>query len=119
MKILKKALISEKSFQEAALSKFTFIVDKKASKESVAASCKELFGVDVLSVNIINTIGKVKRTKKGEGKRSDQKKAIITCKKGQKIDLFEEVEETAKNKIDKSKIEKVSDVEVKVKTKEK
>src|SRR5476651_799677 len=96
--ILKKALVSEKSFHEAVSSKFTFHVSSNANKESVALSCKELFGVDVLKVNIVNTPGKVKKTKKGEGRRSDQKKAIVTVKKGQKIDLFDIEEDSKKDK---------------------
>lgn len=94
--ILKKAMISEKSFQMAAEGKFCFIVDKSADKNTVADAVAELFSVDVLDVNMSNYIGKEKRTKKGAGKRSNYKKAIVTVKKGQKIDLFE-VEKDKKN----------------------
>jgi large subunit ribosomal protein L23 len=87
--ILKKALVSEKSFKEAALGKFTFVVDKDATKEDVSKAIKNIFDVDIIAINLLNVKGKVKRTKKGLGKRSDFKKAILTLKKGQKIDLFE------------------------------
>lgn len=103
--ILKKALISEKSFSKVAEDKFTFIVAKSATKESVAEIVKELFGVDVLRINTITVVGKVKRSKKGLGKRSDFKKAIVTLKKGQKIDLFEieQKEDKTKEKAKKDK----------------
>jgi len=119
--ILKKALISEKSFGRAAEGKFTFIVDKKASKEAVALEVKELFKVNPLSVNVINIKGKVKRTKKGEGRRSDIKKAIVTLKKGEKIDLFEvEKEEKAKQpKALTNKTEENTDTTVKVRERKK
>ena len=96
--ILKSALISEKSFAAASNGKFTFIVDKSASKDSVKQIVAELFKVEVLEVNMIAMKGKVKKTRKGTGKRSDFKKAILTLKKGDKIDLFEVEKETAKGK---------------------
>lgn len=87
--ILIKPLISEKSFGKTSENKYTFIVDRSARKNEIAASCHDLFNVTVLGVNVSNRQGKVKRTKKGEGKRSDIKKAVITLKKGDKINLFE------------------------------
>jgi large subunit ribosomal protein L23 len=120
--ILKRALISEKSFAQATKGKFSFAVDQSATKEIVAKSVEELFGVNVLSVNILNTIGKIKRSKKGFGKRSDCKKAIVTLKKGQKIDLFEieKPEEKGKAKKQDEKIEKTeSDTKVTVREKKK
>lgn len=92
----KSALISEKSFQKVAQSQYTFVVDKRLSKKEIGQSCRDLFNVTVLSVNTANFKGKVKRTKKSTGQRSDFKKAIITLKKGDKIDLFE-VEEKEKS----------------------
>ncbi|MEI6498666.1 MAG: 50S ribosomal protein L23 [bacterium] len=110
-KILKKALISEKSFSVAGESKYTFIVDRLARKEEISSTCENLFGVNVLSINTMNYKGKVKMSKTGRGKRSDVKKAIITVKKGQKIDLFEhesDKKETKEDKKDKkSKSDKV------------
>lgn len=103
---IKKALVSEKSFREVASGKVTFVVDKRATKEEIAKNCADLFKVTVLDVNTTNIIGKVKRTKKGMGKRSDYKKAIITLKKGDKIDLFEiEEEEEDKGKTQNAKRE--------------
>ena len=105
--ILKKALVSEKSFKEATLGKFTFIVSKDANKADVEKAIKNIFDVDVIAINILNVKGKVKRTKKGMGKRSDFKKAILTLKKGQKIDLFEVEKPEDKNNKNKSEDKKV------------
>ena len=105
--IIKKIIVSEKSFKRAANKQYTFLVDKKANKLTIAKQCQELFGVKVLSVNTINMLGKEKMTKRVKGKRSDTKNAIVTVDKNDKIDLFE-IEEKDKDK-DKDK---------KVKTKE-
>jgi len=123
---IKKALVSEKSFGSVAHDKFTFIVDRKADKEKIARTCERLFGVDVLDVNTANYNGKVKTNKKGKGKRSDFKKAVITLKKGQKIDLFEiETEKDKKEKPRKAEkteaktVKENKDTTVKVREKKK
>lgn len=123
--ILKNALISEKSFAAAAGGKFTFVVDRRASKDEVKAAVVDLFDVTVLDVNIVSMKGKVKRSKKGSGKRSDFKKAILTLKKGQKIDLFEAEKEEKKSqeprgesqKNKKTDQEKVTNTKVTVRSK--
>jgi len=126
--IIKKALISEKSFGSAANDKFTFIVDKKAGKDEIAENCESLFGVTVIDVNTANYKGKIKMSKKGRGARSDFKKAVVTVKKGQKIDLFEvETEKDKKknqkakdqNEKEKAKKEEVIDKNTTVKVREK
>ena len=126
--IIKKALISEKSFKSAAEGKYTFLVAKSADKEAVAKACENLFGVTVLSANSMNYKGKVKMTKRVKGKRADFKKVVLTLKKGQKIDLFEmeapedkaaaakEEKKTKAKKADDKVVEN-KDVEVKIKTK--
>jgi len=111
--IIKQALISEKSFSKTTEGKFTFIVDKKADKAGIESAITELFGVKVLDINIANYKGKIKKTKKNTGKRSDFKKAIITLKKGEMIDLFEVENPDEKSK----KVEGESETQVKVKEK--
>ncbi|MEI8143542.1 MAG: 50S ribosomal protein L23 [Candidatus Berkelbacteria bacterium] len=102
--ILKKAIVSEKSFQAAAKATFTFLVDTSATKQEIAEKFETVFSIKPLSINTITIMGKVKKGKKGPGRRSDIKKAVITCAKGTKIDLFE-TEEEAKDK-DKDKKKK-------------
>jgi len=98
--LIKKPIISEKSFNLAADGVYTFLVDLSSGKKQIAREVEELFKVDVISVNIVNIPGKVKRVKKGYGKRSDIKKALVRIKKGQKISIFE-VEENKKQKTQK------------------
>ena len=75
--------------------KYGFIVNVNANKIEIAKAIKSKFNVDVIAVNTIKNKGKTKSqfTKKGrfEGKTATFKKAIITLKEGQTIDMFGEV----------------------------
>lgn len=99
--LIKKPIISEKSFNLAADGIYTFLVDLNSGKQQIAREVEWLFKVDVISVNIVNIPGKIKRVKKGYGKRSDIKKALVRIKKGQKISIFE-VEEDKKQETQKN-----------------
>ena len=76
-------------------SQYGFIVDIKANKIEIAKAIETKFNVDVVKVNTIRNKGKTKSqyTKKGyfKGKTAKFKKAIITLKKDQTIDMFGEV----------------------------
>lgn len=92
--ILVRPLITEKmsGISEKDPSKFGFMVAIDANKIEIAKALKEKFNVDVTSVNTIRYKGKVKTqlTKKGRftGRTSKYKKAIVTLKEGQTIDIF-------------------------------
>jgi large subunit ribosomal protein L23 len=84
-------VISEKSMSDAAKSKFTFNVARRADKESIKKAVEEKFKVNVLSVSTITTKGKSIRagTRRVEVPKQPKKKAIVTLKAGQKIALFD------------------------------
>ncbi|MBI9070603.1 MAG: 50S ribosomal protein L23 [Melioribacteraceae bacterium] len=95
-KVLIRPLVSEKMNDITEVQqKYGFIVDVTANKIEIAKAVKAKFDVDAVSVNTIKYKGKTKTqfTKKGRfsGKTSQFKKAIITLKKDQTIDLFGEV----------------------------
>ena len=71
-------VITEKSNDGMQEGKYTFEVNKKATKVDIANAVEKLFGVKVLKVNTISVKGKMKRMGKYEGKTSDWKKAIVT-----------------------------------------
>ncbi len=73
--------------QQETDNKYCFLVDKSASKCAIKKAIKFLFDIDVESINIVNTNGKTKRFKGRVGKRPDRKKAIISVKNGEKIDV--------------------------------
>jgi large subunit ribosomal protein L23 len=78
---------TEKTQRQLVDNKFTFFVKQKATKGEITQAMKQIFGVDVESINIINTEGKQKKYKGALGKRSDTKKAVIRVKKGQEINF--------------------------------
>lgn len=80
-------VITEKSQLGVEFNKVTFKVATDATKKSVKWAVEGLFGVDVDKVNVINVKGKTKRFRGRPGKRKDQRKAIVTLKDGQTIDI--------------------------------
>lgn len=88
-KVLIEPWITEEATRISELNKYIFKVAKNATKDQVAASIKSIYDVTVESVNTIN-IHRKKRTRgRITGWKSGYKKAIITLKDGDKIELFE------------------------------
>ena len=71
-------VITEKSNDEMQSGKYTFEVNKKATKVDIANAVEKLFEVKVLKVNTMTVKGKTKRMGRYEGKTSDWNKAIVT-----------------------------------------
>lgn len=76
--IIIKPIITEKSNVEMQVGKYTFEVNKKATKVDVKRALEKLFNVKVLKVNTINVSGKEKRVGRNIGKTADWKKAIVS-----------------------------------------
>ena len=76
--IIIRPVITEKSNDEMQAGKYTFEVNKKATKVEIAKAVEKLFEVKVLKVNTITVKGKEKRVGRNVGKTSDWKKAIVT-----------------------------------------
>lgn len=76
--IIIKPIITEKSNMEMQAGKYTFEVNKKATKVDVKRAIEKLFNVKVLKVNTINVSGKEKRVGRNVGKTADWKKAIVS-----------------------------------------
>lgn len=75
--IIRRPYITERSNEDMAEGKYTFIVDPKANKTEIRNAVEELFGVKVLKVNTANYKGKIKRMGVHRGPRPNWKKAII------------------------------------------
>ena len=71
-------IVTEKSNDGLQEGKYTFKVNKKATKVDIARAVEKLFEVKVLKVNTINVNGKTKRVGRNIGRTSDWKKAIVT-----------------------------------------
>jgi large subunit ribosomal protein L23 len=68
--------------------KYVFRVVRKANKPQIEKAIESIYGVKVLSVNIINKKGKVKRLGRSVGRIPGYKKAIVQLRKGDKIDVM-------------------------------
>lgn len=79
--VIIKPCITEKSTIETEQGKYTFVVDRRATKTEIKKAVEQLFQVKVLKVNTLNYEGKEKRMGVHTGRRADWKKAVI------KIDL--------------------------------
>jgi len=66
-----------------------FIVHPDANRVQVKQAVETLLKVKVARVNVLNVLGKVKRLGRFSGKRSDWKKAFVTLKKGEKLEMYE------------------------------
>ncbi len=80
-------LVTEKSTNLSELNKIVFKVPSSANKKNLKKNIEKIFKVDVTKINIINKQNRTKVTKGKKVKISGFKKAIITLKKGQSIDL--------------------------------
>lgn len=88
--VIKGPLITEKLDKaRERFRQYSFLVDKKATKHDVARAVTSLFKVNVEDVRTLIIRGKIKRVGKSIGKRPNFKKAIVTLKEGDKIELFE------------------------------
>ena len=79
--------VTEKSTFLSEFNKIVFRVNKGASKNSIKKSIEKIFKVNVVKINTINLKGKTKIVRGKKSSRSGYKKAIVTLKKGQSIDL--------------------------------
>jgi len=89
--IIKRPIITEKSTAAVVGNQYTFEVDKKASKGEILQAVENLFKVKVLDVKTLNVRGKEVRTgrRRTLSKKPNWKKAVVTVKEGDKIELFE------------------------------
>ena len=80
-------LITEKTTNLSEQNKIVFKVPKGANKKNLKNNIEKIFKVNVTKINIINKQNRTKLTRGRKVKVSGYKKAIITLKKGQSIDL--------------------------------
>ncbi len=80
-------IITEKATVLSEQNKTVFKVHNKANKKNIKKNIEKLFKVNVIKVNIINSKTKLKMRQGKKSYKSGYKKAIVTLKKGQSIDL--------------------------------
>ena len=79
--------VTEKSTSLSEFNKVVFKVHKGANKNTIKKNIEKIFKVNVIKINTINLKGKTKIIKNKKTYKSGYKKAIVTLKKGQSIDL--------------------------------
>ena len=80
-------IITEKSTSLSEFNKIVFKVHKGSSKSSIKKSIEKIFKVNVIKINSIKLKGKTKIVRNKKASKPGYKKAIVTLKKGQSIDL--------------------------------
>jgi large subunit ribosomal protein L23 len=85
--IIRAPVITEKATIVSEHSQVIFRVPLTATKREVKAAVEGLFEVNVTAVNTIRVMGKLKRVRGRPGRRSDYKKAVVTLREGQRIDV--------------------------------
>lgn len=86
--ILIAPVISEKSYGLLDENKYTFLVAPDANKTQIKIAVEQVFGVKVTGVNTQNREGKRVRTRFGYGRRAASKRAIVSLRAGDRIDIF-------------------------------
>ncbi|GAB4191284.1 MAG: 50S ribosomal protein L23 [Roseiflexaceae bacterium] len=87
--IIIRPLITEKNTTLMEINKYSFEIDRKATKVQVKHAIEEIFKVTVVDVHTMNMRGKQRRRGRIVGYTSDWKKAIVTLAQGDRIELFE------------------------------
>jgi large subunit ribosomal protein L23 len=90
--VIRSPLLTEKATDlREKYNQVCFEVDSRANKKQVSDAVEKIFNVKVEDVKIVNTKSKPKRLGKYVGVRSGYKKAIVSLKEGNKIEIFERV----------------------------
>jgi len=87
--VLVQPVQTEKTQSQTGAGKYTFLVHPKATKDDVKKAVKEFYGVDVVSVNMVNLPEKTRIIGRGKvaTKRRSLRKAIVTLPEGKTIDF--------------------------------
>lgn len=89
--IIIEPVVSEKSYSLMDAGVYTFKVHASASKPEICDAIESIFGVTVTKVNTLNRPGKATRARRSNrlGRKPDSKRAMVTLKAGDRIELFE------------------------------
>lgn len=87
--IIIKPVVTEKSVDLMQENKYCFKVVKDANKIEIKNAIEEIFKVTVVNVNTVNVHGKMKRMGRTQGMTASWKKAVVTLREGDSIEVFE------------------------------
>jgi large subunit ribosomal protein L23 len=88
-RVIRKPIITEKStYETGAHNRYTFEIDRKATKPDVRSAIEDLYKVRVEKVAIQNRKGQMRRSRFGYWRTKAQKRAVVTVHADDRIDLF-------------------------------
>lgn len=87
--VVRRPLVTEKGTLLAEARKYVFEVHIDATKAQIKGAVEKAFSVKVEAVNVSVVHGKMRRWKRWTARRPDWKKAVVTLKSGEKLDLFD------------------------------
>lgn len=88
--VILRPVVSEKSYAGLEQNRYTFIVSPDANKTEIREAVQTIWNVRVLKVSTINRRGKTKRFRYTQGRRPDEKRAVVTLAPGDAIEIFEQ-----------------------------
>jgi large subunit ribosomal protein L23 len=88
--VILRPVVSEKSYAGLEQNRYTFIVSAEANKTEIREAVQSIWNVRVLKVSTLNRRGKTKRFRFTQGKRADEKRAVVTLSPGDSIEIFEQ-----------------------------
>ncbi|MBQ3828632.1 MAG: 50S ribosomal protein L23 [Aeriscardovia sp.] len=87
--VIIRPVISEKSYANSDRRQYTFVIPEHVNRVEVKQAIEKLFDVKVVSVNTLHRMGKVRRLpNRTFGKRTSEKRAIVTLAPDQQLDIF-------------------------------
>ena len=87
--VIIRPVVSEKSYAGLEANRYTFLVHPDANKTEIKEAIQKIWNVQVVGVNTMKRKGKVKRSRYVTGRRTDQKRAVVTLAAGDSIEIFE------------------------------
>ncbi len=84
--IIRYPLVTEKGSELGSQNKYLFCVDKRANKIEIKKAIEEVYKVKVSDVNTLKVRGKRKKVRREWGRTPEWKKAVISLKKGERIE---------------------------------
>ena len=90
-RVLVKPIVSEKAAEFGAVGKYVFAIDPDMNKVDVKKAIRTIYGVEPLGVHVSNVRGRVVRFGRAWGRTKAWKKAVVTLKPGDKIEVYEGV----------------------------
>ncbi|MGH2683339.1 MAG: 50S ribosomal protein L23 [Actinomycetota bacterium] len=88
--VILRPVVSEKSYAGLEQNRYTFVVSPDANKTEIREAVQSIWSVRVLKVSTLNRRGKSKRFRWTQGRRPDERRAVVTLAPGDSIEIFEQ-----------------------------